>query len=111
MFFLLLLAVSISAGCPVVRDRLITCFEQLIDLNHDSIITAADIDHFVMTSTCINPRVHDYVTGEKILKMCDTNNDGLLTLTDWTAPNACLQGPAEKINLVCEACQRCGVNL
>lgn len=100
MILLVLLLLTLCLGrCPVERDKLLECFERLVDYNHDNAITASEIDSFLL-NTPMNQRL----TGTMILKMCDINKDGVLTIADWTPPEACLRSP-EKINLMCKLCE------
>lgn len=100
MILLGLLFLTLCLGrCPVPRDKLLECFKQLVDYNHDNAITAAEIDLFLGTTT-----MHPHLTGAMILNMCDLTKDGVLTIADWTPPNACLRAP-EKINLMCKLCE------
>lgn len=100
MILIVLLLLTLCLGrCPVERDKLLECFERLVDYNHDNAITASEIDTFLETTT-----MYRYLSGAKVLKMCDVTNDGVLTTADWTPPNACLQSP-ENINLMCKLCE------
>jgi hypothetical protein len=106
LIFILFFAFGI-AHCPEPRDNLIQCFRDLIDLNKDSTITIAELDHFLANQNCINKKITSHITGTHIMNTCDFNHDGILTLSDWTATNACVSTP-HRIEMVCVLCERCG---
>ena len=102
----LLVSVSIAITCPTSRDNLIPCFQQLVDKNNDSMISIAEINSFLMSYTCINNHIYNYMNGARIMQICDLNKDGVLTLSDWTHPNACLMKNPE-MTIVCNICKTC----
>ncbi len=108
--WVIILLLSYAFACPVARDKLISCIETRIDLNNDKMLTALEFDTFLSSATCINRVLYRYITGQKIMEMCDVNRDGVLTLDDWTSPQGCIRTP-ENVNLICKLCKNCGINL
>lgn len=103
--------ISIGFGCPVNnKTEYLNCFSNIFDINHDEIITENEIDTTI--STHFN--LATYATnGSQILKICDINNDNVLTvLGDWNYQNSCLFN-INSINaiFVCEICKMFGWNM
>lgn len=91
LYFSLFILIKLSVG-TLGRDHLLPCFRSLLDQNHDSIITRHELDAFIdQKNTCIsNYNYYSYISGELIMNTCDLNKDGVLTLSDWDSPRACL---------------------
>lgn len=117
IFLFLLVALSLAEdhaeravttpSCPTSRDNLVSCFRELLDLNHDSTIDAAEIDTFLHAQTCIDSKVTSKLSGSILIRLCDANADGVLTLADWTASDGCIT-ETKRVNMFCEICLRCG---
>jgi hypothetical protein len=90
------------------RDDLLNCFRALLDHNHDDIITAADIDHFLLTENCLPEMYKKYMSGQKIIDTCDTNQDYVLTKADWNTPQSCITKP-NQIQYITQLCKACGM--
>lgn len=96
-------------NCPkYARDDLLPCITQ-IDANVDSIITETELDAFFTAHAyCIPTAVRATMTGAAIIAQCDTNADGNLTMTDWTAPTGCIHLRSRQMAL-CRFCDNCGL--
>lgn len=95
--------------CPLPsRNELLTCINQM-DLDLDGSITPEELDTFATNhASCIPTAVRATLTGAAIIAQCDTNADGNLTMTDWTAPTACFTLRSRQMSL-CRLCDKCGL--
>lgn len=95
--------------CPLAtRDQLLPCIEQ-IDANADGAITPEEVDAFTAAhASCIPAAVRTALTGANVITLCDTNADGNLTSTDWSAPTGCFHLRSRQMAL-CRACEKCGL--
>ncbi len=98
MLLLLFLASVVASGlnCTTLhRNDLLDCFLTIIDKNGDGQLNATEIDIFVIPLALpVRP---------VIMYECDINHDGVLDMSDWTAPNACAQD-RPTITRVCHYC-------
>ena len=131
---LLLLAVAGATAdripCPAAsRDDLLTCFDQLLDTNHDGNITVGEIDTFLAAQlaaftadpengSCLtrSARFFQTTNGTAIMTACDLNHDGVLTASaDWALSNnnatsgvtVCATNNMIQ-DYVCRLCHMCG---
>lgn len=95
--------------CPLAtRDQLLGCIGQM-DANADDSITPEEIDDFLTAhASCISATVRAALSGANVITLCDTNADGNLTATDWSAPTGCLHARSRQMAL-CRACDKCGL--
>lgn len=110
VLLLLLLLIVINA-CPVPRSVLISCFRNLLDKDHNNIITEYELDKFLESEkayTCLPANLVNELAGKTIINTCDMNNDGQLSIYDWSVHhNSCIN-TKERIELICNICVQCG---
>jgi hypothetical protein len=110
-FAVMALAVTVPPHvCPGERDNLLGCFSQLIDGDQDGNITVAELDFAFGNLTCLptNSEFTSLYNSTYVMNVCDVDSDGVLSMADWTADNACLKDNTPAIDYVCRMCYLCG---
>lgn len=89
-------------ACDDSQMAVLECFKFLFDLNHDNVVTFAEVDErFAMNITGVPQPFHDTQT----IKNCDVDHDGNLTMSDWDSPNrTCLKFPGAT-TIACNVCE------
>jgi hypothetical protein len=115
--WLLLLWAAVALGgfvqptrpCPtLVRDDLLVCLSAM-DANEDGTLTAAELDTWTAAhAACLPFSFASNYNGASIVAACDTDASGNLTMSDWSAGNACFALRSRQM-LLCEWCVKCGV--
>lgn len=99
--WLLLVVVALAAGaCDVAR---ITACTHHVDLNGDALISAHEIDMFMLYQPCGPIRLT--ARGETLLRFGDRNHDGFLSGADLTPPPSYLTVPIKRE--ICRVCDLC----
>jgi hypothetical protein len=88
------------------RESLLSCFSELVDTNHDNILTAAEVDSFT-TRCCANWPNSTMNPNDYLQMRCDMNWDGVLDSYDWNHRHACCRDKADIIH-VCDFCYKNG---
>jgi hypothetical protein len=58
-----------------------------VDMNADGFINVTEINHYVLYDPCNSGPSR--ITGERVIADCDKNNDGLISVADYDAPDSC----------------------
>jgi len=89
-------------ACDGSPHAILECVKFIFDLNHDNVITPEEIDaRFVMNITGVPGPFQD----PQIIKNCDVDGDGNLTMSDWDSPNrTCLIYPGTT-TIACNVCE------
>jgi len=89
-----------NTACRTIgRDQLLDCFTTLVDTNHDNILSSDEIGTFLTANNIPAQTV--------LMRICDVNHDGSLTMDDWNAPGSCAQSQPI-ITRACYICVRAG---
>ncbi len=93
-------------GCNNTRAAVLECVEQLLDLDHNGVITPVEVAVALKTSFTFVPA---YLTWQLVMN-CDMNSDGVLTIADWNAnPSNITCLPTQNcINIACSVCVQNG---
>lgn len=106
---MLLLVLGANAGAAEVmpyqacatlpREGLLSCFSDVVDTNKDGTLSGSEISAFLLAND---------IPGEPVLmRLCDLNKDGSLSMSDWTLPGACAQ-TQPIITRACYICVKAG---
>lgn len=89
-------------ACDGSQNAILECFKFIFDLNHDDVVTYAEVDErFAMNITGVPGPFQD----TQRIKDCDVDKDGNLTMADWDSPNrTCLIHPGAT-TIACEVCK------
>jgi hypothetical protein len=92
--------------CSGTRNAVLECAQQLFDLDHNGIITPAEVAVALQTTFSFVP---DYLTWQFVMR-CDLNEDGVLTIEDWQfiPPNATCLPTQNCLNIACSICAQNG---
>ncbi len=97
-------ASTMMSACDASSAAIVQCAKQLLDLNKDERITIAEVVD-ALKDLAYLPEAN--MPASFIMK-CDTDEDGAITIEDWTNPNStCLPTPQCRINF-CHVCTRNG---
>ena len=93
-------------GCNNTRPAVLECIQQLLDLDHNGIITPVDVAVALATRFTFVP---EWLTWQLIMR-CDMNEDGVLTIADWNAnPSNITCLPTQNcVNIACSVCVQNG---
>ncbi len=86
---------SMQACRTMARDALLPCFSSLVDTNHDGSLNLTEITTFL--------NVQHVPASSVLMRLCDTNNDNVLDMTDWNAVSGC----AHSQPIITRACYIC----
>lgn len=86
------------------RARVLACGFKYLDSNNDGVLTAAEINAFMVSQPC--GVMSTIVSGETFLSNCDRNKDGVFNVTDYDAPLSCFQSNGVRSS-VCRQCDKC----
>jgi len=93
-------------NCDATRPTVLECVQELLDLDHNGIITPVEIAVALQTTFTFVP---DFLTWQFVMR-CDLNEDGVLTMADWTIPPpnmTCL--PTQNcLDIACSICAQNG---
>lgn len=108
----LLLIIVVGAQAQFVMPETCTnaymefCFLKYVDADHDNAINATEWDDFQSTRCGQIIGQIQGTSGEDVIAACDMTHDGLLTVADFDAPNACTQAWALQYT-ICMMCDMC----
>lgn len=108
-----LMGFDVSDKCGYTRDDALKCIAVYVDTNGDKEISAAEFDHAkeaylpkqARAAQWIAHKMGFDVTIHDVMRGCDMNGDGHLTLDDWVeGADSCLPGKADlcKLKTVCD---------
>lgn len=106
-FLLGSLAFLVVAQSVCTVERIATCATTYLDLDQDSMISAGEINTFVVYQPC-GPLALTAM-GETVMEFCDRNKDGYMSQVDLEAtPFNCLTMPVK--TQLCKVCDQCDAN-
>ena len=103
--FASLVSAVIFPGCDGTRAAVFECIQQLLDLNHNGEITAAEASVALSRMTYLPSNLN-----WEFVMLCDMDEDGVLTIADWNenpSNRTCLPTP-NCLNIACDTCVRNG---
>lgn len=111
--FVICISSSSVSMCPVPRDYLLSCIQHFCDPTLSGSISPASIDAFLNTqrgagaAACVPQPLLSHISGAIIVRDCDVNHDGLLTIDDWNRGMSCLIKQNHQ-KYFCTLCEKCG---
>lgn len=93
---------AMPVGCD--KSKIVSCILTKMDTNHDDMVTIAEFDLF-LNSTCGRFAL-GALSGESVIRHCDTNGDRMLSEADYEGPRACTASAALR-RVICNKCDEC----
>ena len=98
-FILLFMFVGVQANCPP-REDMIRCFYTKADKNGDGVVTKHELSKKVFSALVWYEKVPFNIFGgiDRIMKDCDANHDGQLTVEESLAMKHCMDSCFKRRN-------------
>lgn len=88
-------------ACDASQNAILECFKFIFDANHDDVVTFEEVDQRYAAGI---KGVPGPFKDAQVIKNCDIDKDGNLTMADWDSPNrTCLAYPGAT-NIACSVC-------
>jgi len=91
MFIFLIMVVVIQASCPP-RESMIKCFYEKSDINNDGVVSRHELSQQVFSKLSWYEKIPFNLFGgiSKIMKDCDVNHNGQLTVEESLGATHCM---------------------